>query len=458
MKKIITAINNPKLNEELKKEKKFEVIGKDIQYKEAILEILEQEKDIELLIISEEIPGEITFEKLIEKIKNRKEEIKIIFILEKENIDLEKILIKNNIRDIYYNNKINLGELIKIINKKEINVEEEIIKLKKIIEEKNINIEKKELKEKNKLNKKLEIIKKEIKDKINSKKNVVKIKPNSSNMLTKIITFSGNYKSGKTSLSLIISQRLSEKSYKVLVIDGDLEKNDLTTILKKEIEKKIKRKKFHKNKIKKRKLQIFKNINRVNLKNRKNKIYNYKILKLIKNNTTLINNNLYFFSGLKELLKNRKEKKIKNIINKFFKLLKQKYDFILIDLNKTNKKEISKELLEKSNTNFIVLEPNLLGIKEIEQLLNLYILEWKINKNSLHIIKNKKSFISVNRKLISKYLSFKNKIFEIGENNFFYFLTNHYFRKKIFLKNKIIKKEIDKIINKIACETKYQNN
>ena len=122
MKKIITAINNPKLNEELKKEKKFEVIGKDIQYKEAILEILEQEKDIELLIISEEIPGEITFEKLIEKIKNRKEEIKIIFILEKENIDLEKILIKNNIRDIYYNNKINLGELIKIINKKEINV------------------------------------------------------------------------------------------------------------------------------------------------------------------------------------------------------------------------------------------------------------------------------------------------------------------------------------------------
>ena len=40
MKKIITAINNPKLNEQLKKENKFEIIGKDIQYKEAIIEIL----------------------------------------------------------------------------------------------------------------------------------------------------------------------------------------------------------------------------------------------------------------------------------------------------------------------------------------------------------------------------------------------------------------------------------
>ena len=48
IKKIITAINNPELNERLKEEKKFEVIGKDIQYKEAILEILEKYKIIDL--------------------------------------------------------------------------------------------------------------------------------------------------------------------------------------------------------------------------------------------------------------------------------------------------------------------------------------------------------------------------------------------------------------------------
>ena len=69
MKKIITAINNPKLNEELKKERNFEIIGKDIQYREAILEILEKNKNIDLIILSEKIEGEIKLEKLIEKIK-----------------------------------------------------------------------------------------------------------------------------------------------------------------------------------------------------------------------------------------------------------------------------------------------------------------------------------------------------------------------------------------------------
>ena len=142
MKKVITAINNPKLNEELKKENNFEIIGKDIQYKEAILEILEKNKNIDLIIISEQILGEINFEYLIKKINLINEKIKIIFILEKENNYLENILIKNNIKDIYYNDEINLFELIKIINKNEINMEEEIIKLKKIIKENNINYNK----------------------------------------------------------------------------------------------------------------------------------------------------------------------------------------------------------------------------------------------------------------------------------------------------------------------------
>ena len=35
MKKIITAICNPNLNEELKKQKNIEIVCKDIQYREA---------------------------------------------------------------------------------------------------------------------------------------------------------------------------------------------------------------------------------------------------------------------------------------------------------------------------------------------------------------------------------------------------------------------------------------
>ncbi len=230
MKKIITAINNPKLNEELRKEKNFEIIGKDILYKEAILELLEKDYNINLIIINEKIPGQISLETLIKKIKLINEKIKIIFILEKENDNLEKILLKNNIIDIYYNYKINLKELIKIINKKEINMEEEIIQLKKIIQEKNINYNNiKNNKDNNKIKK------------LKSKKtNDIK------NKESKIITISGNYKSGKSTLALIITKYLVEKNNKVLLIDGDLEKRDLSTILKKEKYKKNKKNKYKK--------------------------------------------------------------------------------------------------------------------------------------------------------------------------------------------------------------------
>ena len=40
--KIITATGIPEINERLKKETNFEVIGKDVQYQEGILEILEE--------------------------------------------------------------------------------------------------------------------------------------------------------------------------------------------------------------------------------------------------------------------------------------------------------------------------------------------------------------------------------------------------------------------------------
>ena len=46
LKKVITAINNPILNDKLLNCKNIEVLKNDIQYKEGILEILELEKNI----------------------------------------------------------------------------------------------------------------------------------------------------------------------------------------------------------------------------------------------------------------------------------------------------------------------------------------------------------------------------------------------------------------------------
>ena len=106
MKTVITAIGNPILNIKLNQEKELIVIGNDIQYQEGIFEILEKEKNIDFLILSEIIPGELSAQKLIEKIKLINYNIKIIMILENKNEELENILIAKGTFKILYNNQI----------------------------------------------------------------------------------------------------------------------------------------------------------------------------------------------------------------------------------------------------------------------------------------------------------------------------------------------------------------
>ena len=162
MKTVITAIGNPILNIKLNQEKELIVIGNDIQYQEGIFEILEKEKNIDFLILSEIIPGELSAQKLIEKIKLINYNIKIIMILENKNEELENILIAKGTFKILYNNQIEINDMIKIIKKEENNIEKEelkkeINKLKKLMLEKqksekeqiNENIKRENTKERN---------------------------------------------------------------------------------------------------------------------------------------------------------------------------------------------------------------------------------------------------------------------------------------------------------------------
>ena len=101
MKKIITAIGNEKLNLELKKVNNIQVIYNDILYKEGIIESLEEYSEIDFLILSEKLDGEISLEELIEKIKIISNKIIIILITYEKNIKeiyerLEKIKNQGN--------------------------------------------------------------------------------------------------------------------------------------------------------------------------------------------------------------------------------------------------------------------------------------------------------------------------------------------------------------------------
>ena len=128
--KIITAIDNPQINEELKKEKNIEVIGKDIFYKEGILEILEKNININYIIINSKLSGEIKLNNLIEKIIEKNEKIKIIILIKKEN--------KNNLNKIIKDNNYIKNNNLKNKSNKNSNAEKNNIEVIKDVKNKNI--------------------------------------------------------------------------------------------------------------------------------------------------------------------------------------------------------------------------------------------------------------------------------------------------------------------------------
>ena len=95
--KIITALGNQKINKELKNN--YNVPCNDIFYKEGVLEYLEKNNQVDYIILEENLPGEISINELIEKIKEKNKNIKIVLI-SKNNEKNEKIYKKIQKLDI----------------------------------------------------------------------------------------------------------------------------------------------------------------------------------------------------------------------------------------------------------------------------------------------------------------------------------------------------------------------
>ena len=138
MKRVVTAIGEKYINEKLSKENQIEIIGNDIQYEEAIFEIIKNNK-IDFLIINENIFNNLEIIKNINKIKIINKKIKIIIIINNQKNIIKNLKNKKNIFIIINNQKnhkkIKENQLLKMIN--EIILDEKKDKDKKIFEVEN---------------------------------------------------------------------------------------------------------------------------------------------------------------------------------------------------------------------------------------------------------------------------------------------------------------------------------
>ena len=206
--KIITAIGNPNLNNELRKYNEFNVIGNDILYYEGILEILEINNDINYLIIGDFIDESSNIRKLISDVTNISRKTKIIAIIDKKNKSTENELLENGIIDIFYDD----ADIVDLIN---------------LLKTKNIEYLNKELREEIDTLKKM-LLKKNRKKFFSVKKNVKKQDKS-------IIGITGNSGIGKTSFCIMLANSLKNQN-KILIIDFDLINSYISELYDKKIE------------------------------------------------------------------------------------------------------------------------------------------------------------------------------------------------------------------------------
>lgn len=402
--KILTALQDPKTNEILKEKTKHNIIETDIQYQEGILETLEKNNKIDLIIISQLLPGNIGFKDLINKIKIINNNIEIIAILENKNNELKDFLKQKNINSIFYNNEITIDELINVIeekdkNKKEMEINKEIKLLKEIILENNKKIE--QNKKEKKINKILSILKEEkIKIIKNSKiNNIKKFKNKINKTQNKIISVVGIPGVGKSIFISLFSKNIKHK--KILIIDFDIYNKSLDLIFG----------------------------------------YNTKVQQekaIIK-----INNNIDLLSKIEIFFKESyiEKNKIKNILDSFSK----KYDLIIIDNTSEYSCEHTKEILKKSDSIIFLSDANLIELNKTKKLLEKYINKWKIEKERINVVFNKININSINNKILNNLFSDFNILGKINFSNKYNLIINN----NLKILNKKINKEYINIIKKI---------
>lgn len=333
MKKVITAIGNPYLNKKIKELEDYDVLVRDIQYQEGVIDIIKLYKKIDLLLISTEII-ENDIETFIKEIKKLSSAEIVIFFNEEKNIDIA-LLNSNNIYKYFLNDENGYKEFLYSIN----NNQNIIDKLKENTNELKQNIlEEQKLKKSKNLKNNLKQKEKDKFEKINLKKN-------------KVILIAGEGDVGKTTFLLLFLKYIKEQGLNVLVIDTCKNDSSINLILGNYI-KNINYLKINNEYKDKHIFNIHKNIE--NLKEEYDLILiDTKFSKNDSHKNILFSCDDILFLIEPNILEINKAKNILEIYEKDYEVSKNK---IKIIFNKYDKNHICKEILEEIFIDYEILE------------------------------------------------------------------------------------------------------
>lgn len=365
MKRLITAVGTNELNKLIKEKGVYEVVGNDIPYQDGVLDILKENSNIEILVLSETLPGEEDIRKFIRKTKEINPCLEIMFFMKEMNEEIKNFLTGMGINKIFVDRTNSLEQIINEICQvnREADLNLEIERLRKMIEEKETA-------------------------KSNEKKNV-KSEKGKKIKLPKTVAITGAYGSGKSAVTAMLAKTVEKLKMRVIIIDFDIFNKSIGNMF---------------------------NVSKYNK--------NYKIYDNINQCIAKVNNYLSVFSGI-DLLFNESNKisfeKIKKLVDK----LKDDYDLILIDTSSETTLKYVKTALVNSEKIIFLMEPNLIEVKKAQDLLEVYIEDWEIPTYKIEIVLNKVNINSMDDDIISNLFDKFKIIGKINSSKLYTILANN---------------------------------
>lgn len=437
MKRLVTAMGNDILNNELKKYSKYDLVSNDLFCQDMLITCISK-CEVDTIIISGLLQGQWDLEEFVSKIRKENSFARVIIVIDEIDATLRKVLEKSNVFDIFLDSNVEVQDIIEAIDR-----EDPIVKKYAMVNE---DVEKYTVIDKNLqenqscISKKLEKLEK--KEKLSKDVPIVLEK-----MVQKqeVITISGIPGAGKSTFATNFCKVLSEKSAsKILLIDLDTLNGNIDEILKVE--------------------KVPKNIEICVDPDKKSGI-NYVSELIMKNrfNANVFDELVINSYGYDILTGNTSLHYCQNVLNdkcydELLKCAKEKYDFIVIDTSSNVFLDSTKWALANATRILFITESNFLSLKKMSQFISIMTKTWGIWKQKIELVVNKKSKNCIENEVISEALDGMKIVGEIkfNEENNSVSYENILANINYVPKKKIIEKLLEIKKSFFAGETKIE--
>ena len=368
MKRIVTALANSTLNDELKKYAKYDVLTDDIVYQEGVIDYVSQ-NETDVIIISSLLQGSFSLIEFVSELKETSMLSRIIVIVENISDEERNVLLSKGVFDILYDESADINDVLEAIDREApINYQAQL---------------------KNEVNKLKEKIEQDYKSNVTDITSFIK-----AIQKQEVISVFGTPGSGKsTVVGNLVKSFCKKTNAKILLIDLDTMNGNLDEIL--QVSK------------------IPSNVELIMDEDKKCGL-NYAADLSIKNrfDTNVLDEIIIDCGGFDLLSGNTSLHYCQNTLNAYFydyllKCAKEKYDFIFLDLSSNLFLDSTKWGLKESTAVLFVTENSNICLKKSIQILDVVFNVWNVYKEKFKLILNRVSSSGIDEDIFANICNLK---------------------------------------------------